>query len=210
MGFQHFRAERFMQSRKPGSFFEGMFRGDDHQKEQRAGAHPLKPLTDDNRAFDPSLQGASGHRASPRCEPSRMVWRRGLYREAVGVSRHPCKRCHLWYIRDSLPVIQKRWGSVRINDARSVRGYAAGRCNVFCLSGYRFQSWIVLVNHCFLMRPNLRQSFRATFKLIEDKAHGDGDFGGHQYEKDQALPPNRATTFFIAPFREMGKCRGRF
>ena len=35
-----------MQSGKPGGFFEGMFRGDDHQKEQIAGANPLKPLTD--------------------------------------------------------------------------------------------------------------------------------------------------------------------
>ena len=61
-----------MQSGKPGGFFEGMFRGDDHQKEQIAGANPLKPLTDGNMAFDPSLQGASEHRASPRCEPSHM------------------------------------------------------------------------------------------------------------------------------------------
>jgi len=38
---------------------------------------------------------------------------------------------------------------------------------VFCLSGHRFQSWIVLVNHCFLTRPNLRQSFRATFKQYD-------------------------------------------
>ena len=35
-----------------------------------AGA--LKPLTDGNMAFDPSLQGTSEHRASPRCEPSHM------------------------------------------------------------------------------------------------------------------------------------------
>jgi hypothetical protein len=26
------------------------------------------------------------------------------------------------------------------------------------------------VNHCFLMRPKLRLSFRATFKLVEDIA----------------------------------------
>ena len=61
-----------MQSGKPGGFFEGMFRGDDHQKEQRAGANPLKPLTDSNMTFDPRLQGASAHRASPRCEPSNI------------------------------------------------------------------------------------------------------------------------------------------
>jgi len=61
-----------MQSGKPGGFFKGMFRGDDHQKEQIAGANPLKPLTDGNMAFDPRLQGASKHRASPRCEPSHI------------------------------------------------------------------------------------------------------------------------------------------
>src|SRR5438067_9583037 len=72
MRVQHFREEGCMQSGKPGSFFEGMLRGDDHQKEQIAGAHPPKPLTDGNMAFDPSLQGASEHRASPRCEPSSM------------------------------------------------------------------------------------------------------------------------------------------
>jgi hypothetical protein len=46
-----------------------LLRGNDHQKEQIAGANPLKPLTDGNMAFDPSLQGASAHRASLRCEP---------------------------------------------------------------------------------------------------------------------------------------------
>ena len=61
-----------MQSGKPGGLFEGMFRCDDHQKEQIAGANPLKPLTDGDLTFDPSLQGASEHRASPRYEPSDM------------------------------------------------------------------------------------------------------------------------------------------
>jgi hypothetical protein len=42
-----------------------MFRCDDHQKEQKAGANPLKPLTDGNMVFDPSLPSASGYRASP-------------------------------------------------------------------------------------------------------------------------------------------------
>ena len=45
-----------------------MLRCDDHQKEQIAGANPLKPLTDGDLTFDPSLYGASEHRASPRCE----------------------------------------------------------------------------------------------------------------------------------------------
>ena len=61
-----------MQSGKPGGLFEGMFRGDDHQKEQIAGANPPKPLTDGNPTCDPSLYGASEHRASPRCEHSDM------------------------------------------------------------------------------------------------------------------------------------------
>lgn len=61
-----------MQSGKPGGLFEGMLRCDDHQKEQIAGAHPLKPLTDGDPTFDPSLYGASEHRASPRCEHAAM------------------------------------------------------------------------------------------------------------------------------------------
>ena len=80
MRLQHSREEGCMQSGKPGGFFEGMFRGDDHQKEQRAGAHPLKPLTDGKMTFDPRLQGASAHRASPRCEPSH----RGGGDDAIG------------------------------------------------------------------------------------------------------------------------------
>ena len=61
-----------MQSGKPGSFFKGMFRGDDHQKEQIAGANPLQPLPDGDTPANPSLQGASEHRASPWCEHSEM------------------------------------------------------------------------------------------------------------------------------------------
>jgi hypothetical protein len=57
---------------KGAGFFEGMFRGDDHQKEQITGAHPLKPLTDGDPTCDPSLDGASEHRASPRCEYAEM------------------------------------------------------------------------------------------------------------------------------------------
>src|SRR5712691_2617816 len=61
-----------MQSGKPGGFREGMLRGDDHQQEQRPGAHPLKPLTDGNMACNPRRQGASEPRASPRCEHAAM------------------------------------------------------------------------------------------------------------------------------------------
>jgi hypothetical protein len=44
-----------MQSGKSGGFFERMLRGDDHQKEQIAGANPPQPLTDGNPTFNPSL-----------------------------------------------------------------------------------------------------------------------------------------------------------
>jgi hypothetical protein len=68
MRLQHSREESFVHSGKPGSFFEGRVRGDDHQKAQRAGAKPLKPLTDGDPTCAPSLYGASEHRAAPRCE----------------------------------------------------------------------------------------------------------------------------------------------
>ena len=77
-----------MQSRKPGGLLEGMLRGDDHEKEQIAGANPLKPLTDGNMTFDPSLQGASVHRASPRCEHSDMGGGDDSSGKRLGVSRH--------------------------------------------------------------------------------------------------------------------------
>lgn len=63
----------------------------------------------------------------------------------------------------------------------------------------------LLLEGLFLLLP--RTELRG--RLREDTSHGDGDCGGHQEEKDQALPPKRATTFFIAQFREMGKCLGR-
>ena len=61
-----------MQSGKPGGFLEGMFRCRDHQKEQIAGTNPLKTLTDGDLTFDPRLQGASKHGASPPGEHSNM------------------------------------------------------------------------------------------------------------------------------------------
>jgi hypothetical protein len=64
MGFQHLRALGCVQSRKPGGFFEGMFRGHDHQKQQITGADPLKTSTDPDTPRNPSLQGASPHGAS--------------------------------------------------------------------------------------------------------------------------------------------------
>jgi hypothetical protein len=47
---------------------KGVLRGDDHEKEQIAGAHSFKSLTNGDLTFDPSLQGASEHRVSPRGE----------------------------------------------------------------------------------------------------------------------------------------------
>jgi len=72
MRFQQFRKEGLMQAGKPGGLFERMLCGDDHQKEQITGAHPRKSLTDSDPTFDPSLYGASEHRASPRCEHADM------------------------------------------------------------------------------------------------------------------------------------------
>lgn len=46
--------------------------------------------------------------------------------------------------------------------------------------------------------------------LIEDKAHGNGDFRRHQQEKEQALAPNVTPTFFVAQFIEIGELVGRF
>jgi hypothetical protein len=64
MGFQQLRELGFVQSGKPGGFFEGMFRGHDHQKQQITGADPLKTSTDPDTPRNPSLQGASPHGAS--------------------------------------------------------------------------------------------------------------------------------------------------
>jgi len=86
-----------------------------------------------------------------------------LYGEALEVSRPLGKRWHLWYAEESLPVIQKRCGSVWINDARSMRGYATGRWKRRCLSRHRFWSWVEPTTHCFFIRSGLRQRSRAPF-----------------------------------------------
>jgi hypothetical protein len=65
MRVQQFRKEGGMQSGKPSGLLEGMLCGDDHEQEQRAGAHSLKPLTDGELTCNPSLQSASEHRVSP-------------------------------------------------------------------------------------------------------------------------------------------------
>ena len=64
----------------------------------------------------------------------------------------------------------------------------------------------VLLEGLFLLIP--RTELRG--RLLEDTAHGERDVGGHQDEKDEALSPQRATTFFIAQFIEMGERLGRF
>jgi hypothetical protein len=66
------RSKGGMQSGKPGGLLEGMLCGDDHEKEQIARANPLKPLTDGDLTFDPRVQGASEHGASPQYESSDM------------------------------------------------------------------------------------------------------------------------------------------
>jgi len=72
MRLQEFGKEGGMQAGKSGGLFEGMFRCRDHQKEQIAGAYSLKPLTDGDVTFDPRVQGAREHGASPRYESSDM------------------------------------------------------------------------------------------------------------------------------------------
>jgi hypothetical protein len=52
---QHLTALGCVQSRKTCGFFEGMFRGHDHQKQQITGADPLKTSTDPDTTRDPSL-----------------------------------------------------------------------------------------------------------------------------------------------------------
>src|SRR5215831_908144 len=70
MRLQQFRKKRRMQAGKAGGLFEGVLCCRDHQKEQIAGTNPLKPLTDGDLTFDPRVQGASGHGASPQYESS--------------------------------------------------------------------------------------------------------------------------------------------
>lgn len=65
MLFQHLRELGFVKSRKPGGFFEGMFRRHDHQKEEVTRADDLETETDQDMTGDPSLQSASWHGASP-------------------------------------------------------------------------------------------------------------------------------------------------
>jgi hypothetical protein len=63
------------------------------------------------------------------------------------------------------PCDPKTLGGLLGQRREMLRGYAAGRDNVRCLSGYRFENRIVWASPCFLMRMELHQSFGATFKL---------------------------------------------
>lgn len=47
-------------------------------------------------------------------------------------------------------------------------------------------------------------------RLLEDTAHGQGDWRRHQEEEDQTLAPERAPTCFVAQFLERGELLGRF
>jgi hypothetical protein len=46
--------------------------------------------------------------------------------------------------------------------------------------------------------------------LIEDKAHRERNFRRHQDEKNETLPPNVASTVFIAQFIQVSKRLSRF
>src|SRR5215470_10503828 len=117
-----------MQSGKPGGFFEGMFRCRDHQKEQIAGTNPLKPLTDGDPTFDPSLDGASEHRASPWCEHANM----GGGDDSIGQE----SRCPSLFGKDVICGIPRTaWGSRRY---RRKMGYPlkAGHLYTTMVSGF--------------------------------------------------------------------------
>src|ERR687895_113691 len=56
MSFQHLGELRLVKSRKPGCFFERMFGGHDHQKEEITGTDPFETLTDSDMACNPGVQ----------------------------------------------------------------------------------------------------------------------------------------------------------
>ena len=89
-----------MQAGKPGGLCEGVLRCRDHQKEQIARSHPLQPLTDGNVTFDPRVQGASEHGASPRYESSD--------RDGGDDSTGKRARCPDLYVKEVICGIPKR------------------------------------------------------------------------------------------------------
>ena len=64
MGFQHLREWGCVESGKPGSFFESMSLGHDHQKQKGTHADVLKASTDHDMTGDPSLYSLRSQVAS--------------------------------------------------------------------------------------------------------------------------------------------------
>src|SRR5262245_12302375 len=77
--------------------------------------------------------------------------------------------------------------------------------------GRRFR-WPLFWGNAWLLEPLFLLIPRTELRgwRIEDNAHGNGDFGGHQDEQAQALSPPIAPTFLVAQLIEMGERRGRF
>src|SRR4029434_6776078 len=151
-----------MQAGKPGSLFEGMLRGRDHQKEQIAGAHPLKPLTDGNATFDPRVQDASAHGASPWCESSD----RGGGDDSTGKRSRcpdPGVKAVIWGIPERASLCSKNVVGPSGSTTRD-QCVAWTRCKMRCLNRHRFGSWVEPTTHCFFIRSKLRQRSRAPFK----------------------------------------------
>ena len=65
MMLQHLGELGFVQGRRPGGIFEGMFRGHDHQKQEITGADVFQTSSEPELTCDPSLQGASLHDGCP-------------------------------------------------------------------------------------------------------------------------------------------------
>src|SRR4029453_4225484 len=151
-----------MQAGKPGSLFEGMLRGRDHQKEQIAGAHPLKPLTDGNATFDPRVQDASAHGASPWCESSD----RGGGDDSTGKRSRcpdPGVKAVIWGIPERASLCSKNVVGPSGSTTRD-QCVAWTRCKMRCLNRHRFGSWVEPTTHCFFIRSKLQQRSRAPFK----------------------------------------------
>src|SRR5215470_12036622 len=117
-----------MQAGKPGGLLEGMLRGRDHQKEHIAGAHPLKSLTDGDVTFDPRVQGASAHSASPQYESSDM----GGSDDSTGKRPRcpdPSVQDVIWSIgvdRREPPCDPKTWW-VRLDQQREINAWIRSR-----------------------------------------------------------------------------------
>src|SRR5207244_7946069 len=95
MGLQKPTALGFLASRKASGFFEGMFPGHHHQKEEITDADLLEPYRQREMTCDPSMQGRTRHRTPPR-----------NHCDVCGGKHHTCKRgrCH--------PSLQKMRGVV--------------------------------------------------------------------------------------------------